>query len=88
MFGSRLIMTGVVLFLLIVGVALGAARPTSGAAPETRSQRPYTVRPGDTLWAIAASHYEGDPREAIWLIMERNGLETSALQPGEVLMLP
>jgi len=88
MFGSRLILTGVVLFLLIVGVALGAARPTSGAAPETRSGREYVVHAGDTLWAIAASRYEGDPREAIWRIMERNGLETSALQPGDVLKLP
>ena len=84
MFGSRLVLTGVVLFLLIAGFALGAARPTSGAAPETR----YVVRAGDTLWAIASARYEGDPREAIWRIQERNGLEDAWLQPGEVLMLP
>ncbi len=84
MFVPRLILTGVVLFLLIAGIALGAARPTSGAAPETR----YVVRAGDTLWAIAAGRYDGDVREAIWRIEERNGIHGSTLQPGDVLMLP
>ena len=68
----------------LVFVALGSPRPTGGAADEAR----YTVRPGDTLWLIADAHYEGDPREAIWEIKERNGLETSLLTPGTVLVLP
>ena len=76
--------TGVVLFLLIAGFALGAARPTSGAAPETR----YVVQAGDTLWDIASSRYEGDPREGVWRITERNGLADSLLHPGEVIVLP
>ena len=68
----------------IGALALGAARPTSGAGEERR----YVVRSGDTLWAIADARYAGDPREAIWRIKQRNGLESSMLSPGQVLALP
>lgn len=83
MFGSRLVLIGVVLLLLLLA-ALGAARPTSGAAPETR----YVVQAGDSLWAIAESHYDGDPREAIWRIEQRNDLRGVTLRPGQELVLP
>jgi nucleoid-associated protein YgaU len=69
---------------LAVALALAAARPTTGAGHETR----YVVRPGDTLWEIATARYAGDPREAIWRIQRRNGLESAALSPGQVLALP
>jgi nucleoid-associated protein YgaU len=72
------------ILLVILFLALGAARPSRSAAPETR----YVVRAGDTLWAIAAARYGGDPREAVWRIKERNRLATSLLVPGMVLALP
>lgn len=68
----------------LVVLALVGVRPTTGAAHETQ----YVVRPGDTLWAIAAARYAGDPREAIWRIERRNGLVSAALSPGQVLTLP
>ena len=78
-------------FAVLIGIAgalgagaLGAARPSGGAADEAR----YSVKRGDTLWVIAAAHYGGDPREAIWAIKERNGMRTSLLTPGTVLVLP
>ena len=83
MFASRLTLTGAVLLTLLL-VALGAARPTSGAAPETR----YVVQAGDTLWAIAETHYDGDPREAVWRIEQRNHLESVDIHPGQALLLP
>lgn len=83
MFGSRLTLPGVALLVLVIA-ALGAARPSSGAAPETR----YTVVPGDTLWAIAEKHYAGDVREAVWEIQERNTLIGGGIAPGQVLVLP
>jgi LysM repeat protein len=83
MFASRLILTGLVLLTLLLA-ALGAARPSNGAAPETR----YVVQPGDTLWGIAEGRYDGDPREAVWRIQERNGLEGASIQPGQELVLP
>ena len=73
--------------LLVIALCLGAlviARPSTGAGVETR----YVVVPGDTLWAIAEERYGGDPREAIWRIKQRNGLEASELVPGMVLALP
>jgi LysM repeat protein len=83
MFGSRLALTGVVLLVLLVA-ALGAARPSSGAAPEAR----YLVKPGDTLWSIASARYAADPREGVWRIQQRNELAGTLLRPGEVLLLP
>jgi nucleoid-associated protein YgaU len=83
MFASRLLALSATL-LALAALALSSARPTSGAAGEAK----YVVRPGDTLWALAASRYEGDPREGVWRIRQRNGLPTSELAPGMVLTLP
>jgi LysM repeat protein len=60
------------------------ARASQGAGPTVR----YTVKPGDTLWSIAARHYAGDPREAIYRIAKRNHLAASVIVPGERLVLP
>ena len=74
--------------LLIAALALIAwaalARASHGAGPEQR----YTVRPGDTLWTIAARHYAGDPRDAIYRIDRRNHLGGSVIVPGQRLLLP
>jgi hypothetical protein len=74
--------------LLIVGLAVviwsAYARP-SGARGEKEI---YTVKVYDTLWSIAASHYSGDPRAAIWKIRERNDLAGATVKPGQLLVLP
>jgi nucleoid-associated protein YgaU len=79
------------MFARVVVVALVAliawavlARASEGAGPE----RGYVVQSGDTLWTIAASHYGGDPRAAIWEIRHRNGLSGSLIRPGQRLVLP
>jgi nucleoid-associated protein YgaU len=59
------------------------ARSSDASGPE----RHYVVQPYDTLWAIAAEEY-GDPREGVWEIRQRNGLGSSTLVPGQVLVLP
>ncbi len=83
MFASRAVVASAA---VVAAVLLGgsAAQSTSGAGPSER----YVVRPGDTLWAIATDRYDGDPREAIWRIRERNALESAVLQPGQVLDMP
>ena len=74
--------------LLIAALALIAwaflARASHGAGPTVH----YTVKPGDTLWSIAATHYAGDPRDAIYRIDRRNHLGGSVIVPGERLVLP
>jgi hypothetical protein len=46
------------------------------------------VEPYDTLWTIAASHYAGDARDAVWRIEQRNHLSGGTLHPGQTLVLP
>ncbi len=67
----------------VVGWAV-FVRPSEGAPPE----RVYVVRPADTLWSIADAHYGGDPREAVWVLRERNRLNGTTLVPGQRLFLP
>jgi LysM repeat protein len=50
--------------------------------------QPYRVRAGDTLWSIAAAHYQGDPRQGVWRLQRENGVAGGALQPGQVIVIP
>ena len=79
MFAKFLILLTMV--ALIVGMA---ARTSHGAGRE----RVYVVKPSDTLWAIAAKNYAGDPRAAVWKLEQRNKLASDTLVPGEKLVLP
>ena len=74
------------LILLLLGaLAVGlVAHSSRGAGPE----RTYVVKPTDTLWSIATRTYGGDVREGVWKLEQRNGLRTTTLTPGEVLVLP
>lgn len=49
-----------------------------------------TVRPGDTLWSLAAAHTGNgtDIQEVIDRISEVNHLRTGTLQPGQHLRIP
>jgi nucleoid-associated protein YgaU len=78
-------MFGRILIIAALAVLLWSAfaRSSDASGPEQR----YVVRPYDTLWSIAASGYT-DPREGIWEITERNGLEGATIVPGQVLILP
>ena len=73
------------ILLCLAALAVGyAAHGSSGAGP----RRMYVVRPGDTLWSIAARAYAGDPREGVWEIQQRNHLDAATISPGEKLVLP
>jgi LysM repeat protein len=75
-----------VLLVLLAAVVLWAvlARSSAATGPEHR----YVVRPTDTLWSIAERHYAGDPRAGVWGLQQRNGLRSTVITPGEVLVLP
>jgi len=79
-------MFGKVLLIAVLALIAWAvvARASHGAGPTVR----YTVRPGDTLWSIAAAHYAGDPRDGIWKIEHGNGLTGALIRPGQSLVLP
>lgn len=75
----------VLLLALVVAVAWAVvARASTAAKPE----RAYVVRPGDTVWSIAAAAYGGDPRRGVWKIEQRNGLRGGVIRPGRRLVLP
>ena len=71
---------------LLAGLVIWAvtAHSSNGAG----KRQIYTVKRYDTLWSIAASHYGGDPRSAIYRLEERNGLSGVVVLPGQKLVLP
>jgi len=72
----------VVVALLALAVAYSARSSISAGHEQT-----YVVRVVDTVWSIAASHYGGDTREAVWRLQDRNHIGT-LVHPGERLVLP
>lgn len=62
----------------------GFVRPSDANAPP----RAYVVRPGDSLWSIAARNYAGDPREGVWKLRRANSLAAAPIRPGQLLQLP
>ena len=79
-------MFGKTLLVLLVSVIAwaGFVHPSEATSRDAT----YVVQPGDTLWAIAARHYAGDVREAVWRVRDANELGSSALLPGQRLRLP
>ena len=71
-------------FLITVLAWSVLARGSEGAG----AGEPYRVRPGDTLWSIAAAHSRGAPRQAVWRLRRENDLGGAGLRPGQVLRLP
>jgi nucleoid-associated protein YgaU len=75
----------ILVLVLVVAVAWAVvAHASTAAGPE----RAYTVRPGDTLWSIAAARYGGDPRSGVWKIAQRNDLPGGTIRAGQHLVLP
>jgi LysM repeat protein len=69
---------------LVAVIAFSVVRTSHGARAEQR----YVVKPSDTLWSIATSHYAGDPRQGVWELRHRNHLDGATLQVGQTLVLP
>ena len=73
---------------VIAGLALlvwsAVARPSVAHGHKVT----YRVQPYDTLWTIAAAHYGGDVRDAVWQIQSANHLDGARISPGQALVLP
>lgn len=83
MFGRTLIRIA-----LIVGAALLVWSITARTSQAHGNRQVVTVRPYQTLWTIAAAHYAGDVRDAVWRIERANHLADADVVPGEKLVLP
>ena len=86
-------------FTLMPAIALAAlgltvALPTLSSvrlyAATTQRYATVTVRPGDTLWSIAATHAAptADVQEVVDRISDANHLQSGTLQPGQHLRIP
>ena len=75
--------------LLAVAVAARAEGPAVGSLDEITFLT-HTVQAGDTLWHIAMAHapHDSDVRAFVFDLKAVNGLETSTIQPGQVLRIP
>jgi len=73
----------VIAALVTLAVAWGA-RQSDGAG----HRQTYVVRAGDTLWAIAAEHFAGDPRQGVYRLEQSNHLAGALVRPGQRLVLP
>lgn len=81
-----LLMLGVVLSLVLPPAAAGGRGGSDG---RTVVATRVTVHPGQTLWQIAATAVpDEDPRSTIARIKEMNGLSSSALAAGQILLVP
>ena len=74
------------LIVLAIAVLLWSAVARSSGAHGPRQV--VTVRPYDTLWTIASTHYAGDVRDAIWRIEQANHLRNPDVRAGQRLVLP
>ena len=60
----------------------------AGEGGASGPERQYRVKPGDTLWSIAERTFTGDPREGVWELRHRNGLDSATIVPGQMLVVP
>jgi LysM domain-containing protein len=74
--------------VVIVGLLTVAVAYSARSSHSAGREQAYLVRGGDTLWSIAASHYAGDPRQAVWRLQDRNHLAGTLVRPGQRLVLP
>jgi nucleoid-associated protein YgaU len=74
--------------LILVGVAVLVWSVAAHSSQAHGTKQVVTVKPYDTLWAIAQRHYAGDVRAAVWRIEKANHLAGADLSVGQRLVLP
>jgi nucleoid-associated protein YgaU len=79
----------VVAAVALAGFGMGALRAMATTADDLPAHKVVTIRPGDTLWALARRvNPGGDPRTTIERIKDQNNLTTSAVQVGQRVVVP
>jgi LysM repeat protein len=91
---GRVVLVGFLIFaagLIWLAVARGADATGTGVPPAVleKSLSQVIVRPGDTLWSIAArAEPSADPRLVIQQITDINALRGPQITPGQWLWVP
>lgn len=81
---GRAVIAGALAASIGWGLAGGVGATTVPTAAVT-----VVVRPGDTVWSIAAGHPTGgDIRDEVARIISLNRLASPIIQPGETLLVP
>ena len=73
---------------MVVGIAVLVWSALARSSNAHGTKQVVTVRPYETLWAIAQQHYAGDVRDAIWRIERAHHLPGADLRVGQRLVLP
>ena len=75
---------------LLVGVLMGMASPSSAApaAQEPTGTTTTVVRPGESLWEIAAASGTADVSGMVTRIVELNDLQSTTVRAGQTLEIP
>ena len=73
---------------VIVGLLALAVAYSARSSISAGHEQSYVVRYGDTLWSIAASHYGGDTREAIWNLQDQEPPARHRGAPGPAFDSP
>jgi hypothetical protein len=77
------------LLLALAGLTVALAAPASDAAAPAGSAQTVVVRPGDSLWSIAAHYRPGrDTRAVVEHIRSLNGISGYTIHAGQHLVLP
>lgn len=85
----RTVVQWVVVSAVLCAVWMACAAPHQvSAAQDTQETIQYTVRPGDTLWSIAAQHDDGHGTLTAQYLKQFNGMSSSALRPGQSIRIP
>jgi nucleoid-associated protein YgaU len=78
-----------VVVVVAVGAWVGSSAGSPGEDLRLVGESSVIVRPGDTLWSIARSVAgDADVRAVVDELQSLNGLQDSAIAPGQVLLLP
>jgi hypothetical protein len=78
----------VIRIALMVGAALLIWSIAARTSQAHGNRQVITVHPYQTLWSIAATHYAGDVRDAVWRIERANHLGGADISVGQKLTLP
>ncbi|WP_179090119.1 LysM peptidoglycan-binding domain-containing protein [Paenibacillus sp. FSL H8-0548] len=87
----KIIVCAVVFVLLFTSFLLmGTYASSNNPVEAAKGEQSIIVHTGDTLWDIAKRYSDGsqDVRYIIFMIKDRNQLQTSQIIPGQKLIIP